>query len=302
MNSIAGGSQRKASDNSMANYLQSENSGTDDPFDSARETKHITRQIGIQEKCIFVLGLYSLGLTIVSYPIEFDEEYGNPNQVKSQILVTVSCMTMQLFLIVRNKYIVKLAVWRKEVPKDMSVLRYFPQHFQLFEQIGIFLHPNVAFIGVKIWIYDMNQNNYYFYHLNDLFNLIMQMKVLYLLTLITYKSKYGSTRAYRVCNMFGTRVGPRFIMKCLLRDNPIMYIFCILFSGVLFLGWFKNIAESPIDRLNLDFQQHTFFNSCWESIVTMSSVGYGDIYPKTYLGRMCSFLEIIFGVSVIFVA
>ena len=31
----------------------------------------------------------------------------------------------------------------------------------------------------------------------------------------------------------------------------------------------------------------------------MSSVGYGDIYPKTFLGRLVSFGEIVFGVSVI---
>lgn len=154
-------------------------------------------------------------------------------------------------------------------------------------------------VGIKIWIFDVNLNNYYFYHVNDLFYLVMCTKVLYLLTIITYKSKYGSTRSYRVCNMFGTRAGPKFIMKCLLRDSPLFYIICILFSGVFFFGWTKNIAESPIDRLNLGFQEHSFYNSCWESIVTMSSVGYGDIYPKTYLGRIISFLEIIFGVSVI---
>lgn len=101
----------------------------DDPFDFARETKHITNQIGLLEKCIFLLGLYSLCLTIVSYPLEFEEKYDDENLHKSLWLILLSCLTMQIFLVVRNKFIIKLAVFRKEVPENTGILQYFPLQF-----------------------------------------------------------------------------------------------------------------------------------------------------------------------------
>lgn len=72
-----------------------------------------------------------------------------------------------------------------------------------------------------------------------------------------------------------------------------------MFGGICFFASISMFAEAPIDRLKLGIQEHTFWNCCWEAICTMSSVGYGDIYPKTYIGRIANFGSIIFGVVII---
>ena len=56
------------------------------------------------------------------------------------------------------------------------------------------------------------------------------------------------------------------------------------------------ITESPLDRIYHDSIPHTFSNACWAAICTMSTVGYGDIYPKTSLGRIFGCMSIIFGI------
>lgn len=201
-------------------------------------------------------------------------------------------MIMQIFVIAKHKYILKLAVLRKEVVPETSVLEYFSLKFLLFEQVFVFLHPNIWMVGQRIWIYDENVNNYYFYHVNDILSLFMQLKLIYLLSYVATKSKFGTPRAFRVCNMFGTKNNIRFVVKCMLKDNPLLFMLSILLIGVIFFSWAKILAESPLDRLHLDFQKYTTFNAAWGSIVTMSTVGYGDIIPKTYIGRIITIFEI----------
>ena len=104
---------------------------------------------------------------------------------------------------------------------------------------------------MKIWVYDPNFRNYYFYHYNDILSLCMQLKLIYLLSYIFSKSDFGSQRAYRVCNMFGKKLTNRFVLKCLLKDQPFKSMMVALFGGIFFFSWAKILVESPIDRLNV---------------------------------------------------
>lgn len=48
-----------------------------DPFDAAKETKYISRQISILDYSIFYIGLYTLGMSTVTWPMEYNEDNGN---------------------------------------------------------------------------------------------------------------------------------------------------------------------------------------------------------------------------------
>ncbi|MBO7476422.1 MAG: ion transporter [Salinivirgaceae bacterium] len=56
-------------------------------------------------------------------------------------------------------------------------------------------------------------------------------------------------------------------------------------------------AEGALDGENAHFQ--TFFDALYWATTTLTTVGYGDIYPATNLGRFISMLSAILGVAII---
>jgi len=59
---------------------------------------------------------------------------------------------------------------------------------------------------------------------------------------------------------------------------------CIIFVGSGFFSVAENISYS---------------DSLWWSIVTMTTVGYGDIVPKTFMGRIIATITMLFGIGFI---
>lgn len=42
-----------------------------------------------------------------------------------------------------------------------------------------------------------------------------------------------------------------------------------------------------------------FLNCFWFIIITMTTVGYGDLYPRTFFGRALNFCISLYGISIV---
>jgi hypothetical protein len=107
------------------------------------------------------------------------------------------------------------------------------------------------------------------------------MRITYNSRNIFYQSEYSAARSSRVCDMFGCKNNESFVLKSILKDSPFKFIFLAFGIGIFVFGVMLMIAESPIDRVYSETQMHTLYNSCWEAICSMTTVGFGDIYPRT---------------------
>ena len=99
--------------------------------------------------------------------------------------------------------------------------------------------------------------------------------------------------------MLGAECDTVFILKCLLKQSPFRYVFCCFVMGIFVCGWIFMITESPLDRVHSSFTPHTFSNSCWASMCTMTTVGYGDLFPRTFLGRLTALSCAIYGTGIV---
>ncbi len=84
-----------------------------------------------------------------------------------------------------------------------------------------------------------------------------------------------------------------------MRKSPYTLIFTAMVSLIFIFGYAMMICEGPLSR-NSDFMNFSLFsNSMWNVIITMTTVGYGDFYARTDLGRFMIFLVCIFGIFVL---
>lgn len=82
--------------------------------------------------------------------------------------------------------------------------------------------------------------------------------------------------------MFGVKNEFTFALRGLMKDHPGKLVLIFLSLGVCLFGWLVMIAEMPINRINMSMDKTALDNTIWMSIVTMTTVGYGDIYPVTW--------------------
>lgn len=72
-------------------------------------------------------------------------------------------------------------------------------------------------------------------------------------------------------------------------------------GGLIFLfGYTLRICESPLARNDASSNNLSLYtNTMWNIIITMTTVGYGDFFPRTDLGRLIIFLVCIVGIFVL---
>lgn len=99
------------------------------------------------------------------------------------------------------------------------------------------------------------------------------------------------------------RVFP-YMFKSVLKEIAILlwvFLFEVLFFGTLIL--FADLIEDPPDT-----QLHDIFSSFWWAVITLTTIGYGDVYPVQTASKviaafavLCGLLTIIIPIPIFFI-
>ena len=91
----------------------------------------------------------------------------------------------------------------------------------------------------------------------------------------------------------------RFVLKAYLKNEPFKTVMVIFIVSVLILAYLVRLFELPFlahkDVVLNDTSLYKYFNSVWLIVITVTSVGYGDVYPHTIPGKVVIMFVALYG-------
>lgn len=100
-------------------------------------------------------------------------------------------------------------------------------------------------------------------------------------------------RVYRLMR----EVGPEKVADSLLKDRAGSALYTLLFAGIMVLE-FGSLAILRVEEYAPNGNIKSASDALWYVLVTISTVGYGDRYATTQVGRIIGSLIIIVGVAI----
>lgn len=203
---------------------------------------------------------------------------------------------MLVLNIFRKIFLYKLTVYRASTNTKQQMLRMFLLEVPV-ETLLIFINPSPFFLNKKY--FDLSENVYettVYYPDNDRLQLFSLLKIFVILRAFLTKSVWYSDRAYRVCQIFSFEMSYMFVIRSLMYHSPFVISIAWNVVGVLVFAFAVRTTEKPL-KIGTDRMDHSQFISCvWESFITMTTVGYGDMFPRTVAGRVIMVACALYGI------
>lgn len=116
------------------------------------------------------------------------------------------------------------------------------------------------------------------------------------------RSIFMDAIAKKMCNSYGFEAGVKFSLKSYLKIYPERTVMTIFFVTIFLSAYLIRIAELPYYR-KLHGESRVlfddYFNSLWLTVITLTTVGYGDMYAVTIPGRCVTMVLALWGTTLI---
>ncbi|CAD8121239.1 unnamed protein product [Paramecium sonneborni] len=267
-------------------------------LEDGKITKLQYRKFLIIEQISFILNSLGLGLSILQYDLEFQEE----SWISIWLLWMILIFTILLLIITVFRYEQQMN-WLKSRKQIYSNDKLWQTNlwYPMLTELAIYLIIPYPFLrGIRVYFYNYLQDATAYYHVNEILELFMLSRTLFLFrSLLTQTFWYGN-RTQRVCNLYACDGNYMFVAKSLMRTTPYSAQFIALTSLILIFAQAVRISENPLTRNDPNNNNlGKYDNAVWNIIISITTVGYGDFYTRTDLGRFVIFIVCVLGIFVI---
>jgi voltage-gated potassium channel len=109
-------------------------------------------------------------------------------------------------------------------------------------------------------------------------------------------SQYMEPRAYRLGRMTGVNPDLLPALRSLFKERPFSFIIIVFVISVALFSYSFRVAEHHFISQDM---MTAYSNMTWMTVITMTTIGFGDISPVTPLGRFVASLCVTWGVIIV---
>ena len=153
------------------------------------------------------------------------------------------------------------------------------------------LQPSHIFQNIKIKETNDDDGTIIYYSLNSIFLVFLLLRTYFIFVTLLHISIFMTVKSEYICRQYSCKNSLLYCLKCFAQYKPIqLYIsgfLIILFTMAYAVRIFERPANDVLDN---------YTDAIWLIVITMTTVGYGDITAKTTGGRIISMISCLSGV------
>jgi hypothetical protein len=135
------------------------------------------------------------------------------------------------------------------------------------------------------------------YYLCDFIQVFMLLRLFFVARTFINYSVYTDAYSKKLCRSYGFTSGVRFTLKVQCVMNPAYFVGTLFLANILIFSYVLRVFEIPYQRRfgKNKYEFDDFNNSLWLILMTITTVGFGDIIVHTYPGRFITMIVALCG-------
>lgn len=256
---------------------------------------NLTKKIRKFDHFSCFLAVSGLSLSLISCELAHDQY-----ELMQILLVLVSISTLLLVFCVFKSW--NLRFWmnrEKKIGITEGCTKTFVgskvAKFMIIEILVYFIQP-LPFVDVKFEVYQLS--GVMNIKLNEILTSFMLLRVFICFKLLRHHSKWTNEHSSAVCDLYAAKGTEVYALKALLIDKPVELLIPLLLISTLILSIALRIYERNFETDSIAQDYSYLWNSMWLILLTMTTAGFGDFYPKTHPGRFIAALSAYWGIFI----
>ena len=242
--------------------------------------------------------IYTVLLSVTYYELNTKQPNGSTHQTIILYLIFTDVVLLIGCIIIRNIFYFYYQKERKLINSNYTYLMSGRTFYTILNIAICLLIPNPIFHLKQVESFNYETGIIYTRSMNDVMVILTFLRVIPIIGCATTLSRHYSVRQQRVCQLIGTKTTFIFTLKCIINNNRFQFLGVTIALSIFFFTFVMRVCELPLTRALQDFNFDHYTTVMWQVIVTMTTVGYGDYYPRTIPGRAFAFLLCIWGVFI----